>query len=186
MALQHILDAIKTEADERIAAAQAKYDAAMNAMRDSANQFITQKRRQITEQKEQNMRQIKERAESHARMLRNNALLTKKQECMEHLYHQVLDDLSNLPKDKTEVILKKCLSLIHEHGVIHPAKPYEAFLAKLLPAGCTMGTAIDSAGGFRFSSAKKDYDFSYEFIVHSLILPQSEVQVASELFPSLS
>lgn len=186
MALQDILDAIKAESDERIAAAQAKHDAALRQMRAAAEQFITQKRKQITEQKEQNLRQIKEKAESHARMIRNKTLLAKKQECMEQLYDRVLADLSSLPTDKTEGVLKKCLSFIHERGVIHPAKPHEALLATLLPNGSTMGTPIDASGGFRFSSDTKEYDFTYEFIVHSLILPQSEVKVASELFPSVS
>jgi vacuolar-type H+-ATPase subunit E/Vma4 len=186
MALQDIFDAIKAETDERIAAAQAKRDASIQQMRDAAEQFIAQRRRQIAERKEQDMRQIREKAESHARMVRNNTLLAKKQECMEQLYHRVLEDLSNLPLNKTEVLLKKCLSLIGQPGVIYPAKPHEALLAKLLPDGCTTGAAIGASGGFRFSSDTKEYDFTYEFIVNSLILPQSEVQVANELFPSVS
>lgn len=186
MALQDILDAIKTEADERIATARTQHHANMKAMRDASEQLLARKRQLLKEQKEQKMRHIKEKAESHARMLRNKTLLARKQECMQKLYDQVLKDLVTLPKDKTESLLRQCLSVIKEKGVVYPAAPHEALLKKLLPDGCEMGKPTSASGGFRFASSKKEYDFTYEFMVENIILPQSEVRVAGDLFPSAS
>lgn len=184
MALQDILDSITGDADKRIAEATAEHKKRMKDMREESERSINRKRVQITEQRDQKKRQLKEKAESHARMVRTKALLAKKQEYMDTLYADVLDALTKLPKDKTEALLEKCLSTVKGKGTIVPSKHHEAALKKMLPDGCEMGKAIDSAGGFRFVSDKEEHDFTYEFLVRGLLRPQTEVKMAHELFPA--
>lgn len=184
MALQDILDSITGDADKRIADAAADHKKRMKDMREESERSINRKRVQIAEQRDQKKRQLKEKAESHARMTRTKALLARKQEYMDKLYADVLDALAKLPKDKAETFLEKCLSSVKSKGVIVPAKAHEAALKKMLPAGCELGKAIDSAGGFRFVSDKEERDFTFEFLVNDLLRPQTEVRIAHELFPA--
>lgn len=182
MALQDIFDAITNEASARISDAQSERRTRMKALREDSDRRLALRKKQIADQKTRSMLQIKERAESHARMVRNRTILAKKRECLEKLYEDVLEKLRSLPKDKSESFLKICLSEIHEKGTIHPAEAHRSLLTSLLPDGCTIGTSVAASGGFRFSSRTKEYDFTYEFIVHRLLLPLSEVAVAAALF----
>lgn len=184
MALQDILDSIIGEADKRIADATATHRERMKVLREENDRATMRKRTQIGEELEQKKRQLKEKAESHVRMVRNKALIAKKQEYMNDVYGQVLQQLSNMPKDTTEKFLKACLSHVHGKGVLSPSKTHEAFLKNLLPAGCEMGKAISAAGGFIFSSEKEEHNFTFEFLVHDLLKPATEIQAAQLLFPA--
>jgi vacuolar-type H+-ATPase subunit E/Vma4 len=184
MALQHILDAIVAEADRKIDEIQSAHKQRMKEMREQSDRAVTQKKRQINDQLEQRKRQMQEKAASHARMLRSKSLLAKKQECMDSLYANVLEKLSSLPKDKLEVFLKACLERLDGEGTIYPAKPHEAIIKKLAKDRFEIGEPIDALGGFRFESRKIEHDFTFEFIVHSLLRPQTEVAIADDLFPA--
>lgn len=184
MALQHILDAIVGDADKRIADMTAAHKHYLKELRDESERRITRKRTQIGEQRDQKMRQMKEKTESHARMSRSKALLARRQEYMDRLYAEALDELVNLPKDKAEAFLKLCLKQIGGKGIIMPAASQEAMLKKILPDGCTLGETIDAVGGFRFVSDKEEHDFSYEFLIQRLLREKTEVSVSEQLFPS--
>jgi vacuolar-type H+-ATPase subunit E/Vma4 len=184
MALQDILDSIAADADGRIAEAKAEHKKRMKIMHEESEHAVNQKRFQLIEQRDQKKRQLTEKAESHARMVRTKALLAKKQEYMDKMYADVLAALIALPKDKTEKFLEQCLKHIKGKGTILPAKAHEAMLKKMLPDGCEMGKAIDASGGFKFESEKEEHDFTYEFLVHGLLRPQTEVKLAQDLFPA--
>jgi vacuolar-type H+-ATPase subunit E/Vma4 len=184
MALQNILDAIVDDADKRIADLTAAHKQYLKELREDSERRLARKRSQITEQRDQRMRQMKEKTESHARMSRSKALLTRRQEYMDRLYTEALDQLVSLPKDKTEAFLAQCLKQIKGKGTIMPAKAHEAILKKLLPTGCTMGETIDAVGGFRFASDTEEHDFSYEFLIHRLLREKTEVSAAEMLFPA--
>jgi|GEM_PF-1791391 len=182
MALTDIFKAITTESETRANAALKAHQEKMKSMHDEAQHFIEQKRQRVEDQKKQKMQQIKEKAQSHARMVRNRTLLAKKRECMDRVYQKVLQDMVLLPADKTEILLQQCVSAIQEIGTFHPAATHEDMLKKLLPPGCKLGKPVAAKGGFLFDSPKKEYDFTYEFLVENLILPKSEVNVAAALF----
>jgi vacuolar-type H+-ATPase subunit E/Vma4 len=184
MAIQDILGAIVEDADKRIAEVQSAHKKRMKEMRDESEQITQRKRQQIIDQRDQKKRQLKEKAESHARMLHSKAILSAKQDYMNKVYSEVLASLVNLPKDKLETLLKKCLGQIKSKGTIHAAKEHEALIKKYVPEGCDMGKAIDAKGGFRFVSEKEEHDFTFEFIVNELLRPQTEVKVAHDIFPN--
>lgn len=186
MALQNILDAIVGDADKRIADLTAAHKQFLKELREDSEQRLARKRTQIGEQRDQRMRQMKEKTESHARMSRSKALLKRRQEFMDRLYADALDQMVNLPKDKTEAFLELCLKQITSKGTILPAKSQEAILKKILPSGCTLGDTIDAVGGFRFVSDKEEQDFTYEFLIHRLLREQTEVSAAAMLFPAQS
>lgn len=184
MAIQDILSAIIVDADHRINDAAADHRKRMKEMREESERALSQKRIQINEQREQKKRNLKEKAESHARMLRTKALLTKKQEYMDQLYADVLNSLSELPKEKVEAFLKQCLGSIHGKGVIRASKAHEALVKKHLPDGCEMGPSIDAVGGFSFESDTEEHDFTFEFLVNGILRPQTEISTSKQLFPT--
>jgi vacuolar-type H+-ATPase subunit E/Vma4 len=184
MALQDILTAITHEADQRISTAQSDYKQRSKALREQRELAILDAQQRINEQKKRKMTQLKERAEAHAHMISRHALLQKKQELLNDTYSHVIDALADMPKDKMEAFLKTCLSDIKSKGVIHPAKGSEAILKKLAGDDQTIGDSIDARGGFLFIGAKEERDCTFEFLVHEVLRPATEVRIAHELFPS--
>jgi vacuolar-type H+-ATPase subunit E/Vma4 len=182
MALQDILQAITHEADERIKSAQSEHKKKLKTMRETHELSVLDAQQRINEQKKRKMIQLKERAESHAHMVARHSLLQKKQELLQDVYAQVVDALTNLPKDKMEAFLKRCLDIIEGKGTIHPAKNSEAILKKLAGDGQKMGEAIDAKGGFRFVGEKQECDFTFEFLVKEVLRHQSETEIAPTLF----
>lgn len=187
MALQDILDAIAHEADDTIAAAQEQHAKAMQQKREAYEHAIAKKRAQIHEQKEQKKRQMKEKAESHARMLKSKLILAKKQELVDRLYADVLHSLASLPQDRTQTFLTEALKQVREtSGVIQPTAAHMQHLKKVLPEGMSLGEPLTATGGFRFLSDEQEQDFTFEFLVRSLLRPLTEVQTAQKLFPAHS
>ena len=185
MALQNILDAIVQEADDHIAALQTNHRQTMRELREASERALAKKKRLIADDKEQRMRRIRERAVAQAQILKSRLMLARKQECMDKLYERVLQDLTHLPHDRTETFLKHCMKHLRGTGVIRPAKAHEEILRKLLSDGMEMGKPIDSIGGFRCSSAKEEHDCTYEFLVHGLLRPLTDIDASHRLFPHL-
>lgn len=185
MALQNILDAIVREADERIAHEAAKQRADLKRLREESERRLAAARTQIADQKERKIRQIREKAEARGYLLQRQALLAKKQECMDRLYGMVMDSLLALPARTTESFLKHCLSVTPGKGVVRATKNHEAIIKKLLPKDCEMGATLDARGGFRFSSDREEYNFSYEFLIESVLRPLTDVTSAHDLFSDL-
>lgn len=184
MSLNHILDSIVADADNRIAELTSAHKQLTKELRQESDNRLARKSQQIAEQRDQKMRQLKEKTESHARMTRSKALLARRQEFMDRLYTEALNALIALPKDKAETFLKECLKQVHGKGVIEPSKAHEALLKKILPAGCEMGKTINAAGGFHFISDTQEHDFTFEFLIHRLLREATEVKAAQQLFPA--
>lgn len=184
MAFNDILDAIVADADTRIGDATSAHKQFLKHLREESERTLLRRRGQIAEMRDQKMRQIKDKADSLARMDRNKSMLLRKQDYMNKLYNAVFASIVALPKNETETLLKHFLKNITDEGVIHPAKAHEAMIKSMLPKGCTLGAPIDAAGGFRFVSATQEHDCTYEFIVHRLLRPATEVRAATDLFPS--
>jgi hypothetical protein len=69
-------------------------------------------------------------------------------------------------------------------GTIHPTQAHEAILKKLAGSAFTMGAVIPGKGGFRFSGATQDRDYTFEFLVHHVLRPATEMDTARTIFPS--
>lgn len=184
MSLNHILDSIVADADNRIAELTSAHKQYLKELRQESENKLARKSQQIAEQRDQKMRQLKEKTESHARMSQSKALLARRQEFMDRLYADTFNALVALPKDKTESFLKHCLKQVHGKGVIQPSKAHEAVLKKILPAGCEMGEPITAAGGFRFISDTQEHDFTFEFLIHRLLRDATELKAVTQLFPA--
>ncbi len=182
MAIQDILDAIVREADEKISAESSRQRAHLKQLRQESERRLASVQMQISHQKENKINQLREKAESRGRLLQSQSILATKQDCMDRLYRMVMDALLKLPADQTEELLKKCLATTQGKGVVYAAKDHEAMMKKLLPKGCEMGGTLNASGGFLFSSEKEEYNFSYEFLVESVLRPLTDVTSAHDLF----
>jgi vacuolar-type H+-ATPase subunit E/Vma4 len=183
MALQDILTAITAQADLQITEARSAHQKRLTEMRESSERMLSTKKQEIAQQKEQKKLQLKAKTQAHAESASRNAALTKKQELLDRLYQKVSDSLSNLPEDKVEELLRICLKQIPQKGVIHASKKHAALLKKLAPSEqFKMGDNANSSGGFLFVSDKKEYDFTFEHLIESMLRPHTELDISNELF----
>lgn len=183
MALQDILTAIVQLSDERISKARSAHQRDVSEMREENERKIAKKKQEIAVSKEEKKKQMLTKAQTHASMIKRNAELAAKQRLLDELYDGVVDKLCSLPKDKTEALLKSCLSDLDDQGVIRPAKSHEDLLKALISGtDLTMGDPVDAKGGFVFMSEKEDRDFTFEHLVHTYLRPKTEVDSAHTLF----
>lgn len=184
MALQHILDAIVQDADNRIQQISSGSKQRLKDAREAGDTRLKESRRKIVESVDLKKRQLKEKTLSYALMKKRKVMLEQKQEHMNDLYELVLQKLSDLPKDQQEDFLQACLKTLPASGTIRPSKAHEALLQKLIPKGYEIGESIDARGGFIFSNETQEFNCTLEFLVRHVLRPQTEVAVAHELFPS--
>jgi vacuolar-type H+-ATPase subunit E/Vma4 len=182
MALQHILDAIVNDANNRIQQINANSKKHLKDAQEASEKRLTDSRKRIAESVDQKKRQLKEKTLSYALMHKRKVLLENKQQHMDDLYNTVLQKLTELPKDHMEKLLKACLGTLPSSGIIRPSAAHEAMLKKLLPKDYEMGEAIAARGGFIFSNDTQEYNFTFEHIVHNILRPATEVHIAHEIF----
>lgn len=183
MALQDILSAIISQADQQIKEARATHQKNLTKIREQGERTVASKKQEIAAQKEQRKAQLAAKAQNAAAMLKRNAQLNKKQELLDKTYAQVVEELSKLPHEKVEPLIRACLKAIRDEGTIHPAKEHEALLRKLADASrFTLGEPINAKGGFKFISKKKERDCTFEHLVSEVLRPVSELEISQLLF----
>ena len=182
MALADIIAAISAKADASIAAARKAHQQALSDLKDQATKSIDQNKQNIAMQKEAKKKQMRLKSEAHAQMIERNAELQKKQELLDQLYGAVVTELHNLSDSDKESLLKAFLAEISGAGEIRPAKCCEPILKKLVSGDVTLGSTIDAAGGFIFTSDREEQDFTFEHIVATKLRPETEVETAKTLF----
>lgn len=182
MALSDIIAAIIKEADMQIAAFKQQHDRAVASAKSVAQEEHQKAAVTIDVQKHQKMDQIRRKAEQSAEFLRCNAVLQRKRALLDEAYAAVLDVLSKKPEVHIEPLLCACLATLHD-GEIRPAKMHVALLQKLIHGKkFTMGKSIEARGGFLCVSKTQEHDFRFETIVTQVLRPQTELQVALDLF----
>lgn len=181
MALSHILAAITAEADAAIAAATKAHAAAVKDMSDAHERSVSSIRSTVKHQKSERLHQLKKRAESHTDMMQRHAVLQRKQELLDEFYASATRALVALPAAETERLFTAWIGKLPSNGTIIPSKTHEAILKKL-HGSHTLAPAIHAAGGFRFVSEKEERDYTYEFLVKHLVRPETEIEVAGQLF----
>jgi len=184
MALQHILDAIVNDADKRIQQTSAQTKQRLKDAREASENRLATARQKIAESVDLKKRQLKEKTLSYALMKKRKVMLEQKQMYMNDLYELVLQKLGELPKDQAEKFLESCIATLPAKGTILPSAAHEALLKKMLPKTYEIGKAIQSRGGFIFSNDTVESNFTFEHLVKKVLRPQTEIEVAKELFQS--
>lgn len=184
MALQHILDAIVNDADKRIQQTSTETKQRLKDAREASEKRLADARQKIADSVDLKKRQLKEKTLSYALMKKRKVMLEQKQAYMNDLYQLVLEKLAELPKDQVEKFLETCIAALPAKGTILPSKTHEAMLKKMLPKTLEMGPAVESRGGFIFSSDTLESNFTFEHLVKNVLRPQTEVTVANDLFQS--
>lgn len=183
MALQDILEAITAQADQQIATSRSEHQKRVSHMREAAERNHAKKKQDVATHKEKKKTQMKMKAEVHGETMRRNTVLQKKRELLDRLYSKVTDQLAALPDDKVEPLLRACLKNISAKGTIHPSEAHAALLKKIAPSEqFTIEKNVKAKGGFIFSSAKTEQDFTFEHLVQEWLRPQTELDVSHNLF----
>lgn len=181
MALSHILAAITSEADAEILAAERAHALAVSDLTAAHERATGTIRSTVKQQKTERLHQLKKRAEDHSDMMRRHAVLQRKQELLDEFYAAATKELSALPAAETERLLSGWIAKLPKGGTIIPSKAHEQLLKKLAGDRAVL-PAINSVGGFRFVSEKEDRDYTYEFLVKNILRPETEIEVAGQLF----
>jgi len=181
MALSDILAAITAEADAAIAAATKAHASAVKDLSDAHERALGTIRSTVKHQKSERLHQLKKRAESHTDMMKRHAVLQRKQEILDEFYASTIRGLSALAPAETERLLTAWIEKLPSKGTIIPSKAHEAILKKL-HGSHTLAPAMEAAGGFRFVGEKEERDYTYEFLVKHILRPETEIDVAGQLF----
>lgn len=185
MALEDILKKIKKETEEKIKKIEEEAKEEIKKIEENYHKKIEMKKNEIlSEVKEEVNKKIRQ-AQINISLETKNLILLKKQEILENLYQEVLNDLSNLnEKDYLKLIsllIKKC----PEKGEIIPAQGKEEITQRAILESKKNLTLSDKSlpikGGFVFSSENLEIDNSFENLI-KIVREKTEIEVAKILF----
>ncbi|MBU0458248.1 hypothetical protein KJ652_00605 [Patescibacteria group bacterium] len=183
MALQDIITAIISQADQKIKDARSVHQKGLTKIREEGERTVAVRKQEIAAQKEQKKAQIKAKAENAGAMLVKNTVLTKKQELLNETYEAAVEELAKLPDGKIEPLMRACLKSITSEGTIHPAAKHVDLMKKLADSGkFELGSTIKAKGGFRFISKKQEQDCTLEHLTSEVLRPKSELEISQMLF----
>ena len=114
MALQDILAAISSQADEQIRAERTAHQKRISQMREAAERVTAKRKQELALQKDKKKKQLRMKAQAHADTLKRSAMLTAKRALLDQIYEKVLVNVGKLPDAKIEPILRTALKEIHE------------------------------------------------------------------------
>lgn len=183
MALDDILSAITAQADQKIKEARSVHQKNLTKIRELGERTVATKKQEIATQKEQRKAQLTAKTQNAAAMFTRNALLGKKRELLDRTYANVVEELSKLPHDQVEPLIRACLKSIRDEGTIHPAKEHEGLVKKCADASrFHLGEPVKAKGGFIFISKTKEQDCTFEHLVSEALRPMSELEISQLLF----
>ena len=183
MALQDILTAITQQADKKINDARGVHQKGLTKIREEGERTVAERKQEIARQKETKKAQMKAKAENAADMHVKNSLLSKKRYLLDKTYEEVVENLSKLPDEKLEPLMRACLKSITAEGTIQPAEKHIVLMKKLADSSkFKMGSTIKAKGGFRFISDKQEQDCTLEHLVAEVLRPATELEIAQTLF----
>jgi len=182
MALQDILQAISTHADEQIRTFRDGHKKRLRDMREESERRMSKAKQSMNVQKDQRKSELSAKAKTHAEGKLKSTLLQKKQELLDHTFADVLEGLCALDDAKVTTLLEHCLKRINISGTVHPAAKHEKLLKKIAPPKLAVGKPIAASGGFLFVSKSQEHDFTFEYIVTHILRPKTELSVSQQLF----
>lgn len=184
MALHDLLQSIVHEADEQIAIAKKQHADRLKTM-SAAHASALQQFRSTTEQRtQQKKRSLREKAESLGRINKAHTVLQHKNAALDALFASVLQKLVSLPAKDLTSFFRLCFDRIGTaQGVLHAAPQHEELLRSMVTASVTIGSPLPrSSGGFILTSPQREWNFTFDFLVHQLLRPMTEISSASRLF----
>ena len=179
MALQDIITAIVSQADREIAALREAHAQRIRRMRGKHEAALRALQENTAQQIETKKSQLLLKMKTHAQVERRNKLSSVKQSVINAAFAEALAMLTTLPDEKIEPLLRACLQRIKGHGVIRASKRHEGLLKRIAPKEqFTVETDPNAIGGFRFIGKTAEADFTLEHIVHGVLRPMKELDVA--------
>jgi len=185
MALQDIITAIVAETDHEIMTLRAAHKERTTAQRKKHEEDLKTLRTTINEQVEIRKSQLLLRTKTHAAVDRRNRVSSAKQSVINAAFAEALAMLAVLPEDKAEKLLRSFLKRISGKGVLRASKRHEALLKKIAPSEqFTVESHPKAIGGFYFIGDRSEADFTFEHLVHGVLRPMKELEIAHLLFAS--
>ncbi len=187
MALQDIITAITAQADREIATLRDAHEQRTKSLRDRHQTNLVSVRSAMAEQVAKRKEQLLLKMKTHVQGERRNRLSSAKQAVIHAAFTETLARLSALPDEKVEPLLRTLLKRIKAKGVLQTSKRHEALLRKLAPSE-QFSLEIDphAKGGFRFVGKTSEADFTFEHLVHGVLRPWKELDIAHLLFGTQS
>lgn len=184
MALHDLLQSIVHEADQQIAAAKEAHAARLQSMTTEHTAALERFRKTTNDRLQQKKRSLREKAESLGRISAGKMLLEHKNAALDALYETVLKELLALPKDELKAFFTRCLGQMEDaEGTLHAAPEHEAVLRTLAGPSLKVGEPLKGTkGGFTVSTAKREWNFTFEFLVRQALRPATDIAIASRLF----
>ena len=184
MALHDLLQSIVHEADQQIAAAKEAHAARLQSMTTEHTAALDRFRKSTNDRLQQKKRSLREKAESLGRISAGKMLLEHKNDALDALYETVLKELSALPKDALKEFFAACLAQVKDaEGTLRAAPEHETMLQALVGTTVTIGEPLKATkGGFVLSTAKREWNFTFEFLVRQMLRPATDIAIASRLF----
>lgn len=184
MALHDLLQSIVHEADQQIAAAKEAHAARVQAMTADHTAALDRFRKSTQDRLQQKKRSLREKAESLGRISAGKVLLERKNAELDGLYDAVLEELKGLSKEQLKDFFSHCLKQIDDtEGTVHAAPQHEALIKELAGKTFSEGAPLKGAtGGFTVSTPKREWNFTFEFLVQHMLRPATEIDAASRLF----
>ncbi len=183
MALQDIITAIIEEADREIAILRENHERSAKMMRHAHQQSQSMLKNNMSEQLETRKKQLLLKVHTHCAVERRNRISAMKQEVINAAFTEALTMLAALPDEKVEGILRACLKHIKGKGSLLVSKRHEALLRKIAPSEqFTIENTSDAMGGFRFISTAAEADYTFEQLIHGVLRPMKELEIAHLLF----
>lgn len=178
MALSHILDAVSASAEEQIQTLTDSHEKRVLHMRESADNEISEIERTVRQRTDEQCRQLVSEAEARSLQEHGARMLAARREVLDEVYEEALQEIGNLPEDRVKpLVLEWLQSLpVESEGDIRPAERHEQLIREALQkhSPITIGSSIQTSGGFRFESEKEERDYTFEGITHTVLRPKTE------------
>lgn len=184
MSLKHLLESIVQEADHRIATAKKAHIEHLQALEAAHEKRLDAMMKNAQARLAERKRSLHEKASSLGRITASKLLLETKNAEINAVYDNVLAELKALSKEDLSAFFKKCLDMVgDENGVIRATPDHEPLLKKIAGKNLQMGAPLTRAsGGFVLSTEKREWDFTFDFLVSQALRPATEIDTAVKLF----
>ncbi|MEQ1849480.1 MAG: hypothetical protein ABL890_02735 [Candidatus Peribacteraceae bacterium] len=180
MSLQHLLEAITSEAKHSVAQAENAAATRMSQKKEVQKKALGVRKQEIDDQVEKRKVFLRSKAETHAKLSMRAAVLTRKQENIDSIFSAAFESICALSDKEVEPLLSSLLGSLPQGGEIRPSKKHDALIKKLAQ-GRTIGAPIDAKGGFLFVSATLERNCTFEHLVLSELRSRKELEVARAL-----
>ena len=187
MALQDILEKIKKETEEHIAAINAEFDAKITKLQAESNERRMKIEMDMSKKVTVNINKVKSKTEMLANMEQKNALLSAKRKLLAETIEESITKLVESP-DYTKYVaalLKKAATNFSEGKINYPAEKRSETMAAIQESGVNfeLGEEVSHIkSGFILSGDQMESDNSFADIIKKQLLGKIETEAAKLLF----